>query len=125
MAIKDVNRRAGPYWVWVNGSQLEAKGACTIQPGVLKNDAIIGASKTTGYKQTVQVASIEFAITDHPDLDTIALRNTTNATITVELNNGKRWLVQDAWYAGEGTMTTDEGEIGMRFESNHEIKEIL
>jgi hypothetical protein len=125
MAIKDVNRRAGPYWVWINGALLEAKGACTIQPGVMKNDAIVGAASIHGYKQTVQVASIEFAITDRSDLDTIALRNTSNATIIVELNNGKRWLVQDAWYAGEGTMTTEEGEIGARFESAHEIKEIL
>jgi hypothetical protein len=122
--VTDTNRRAGLIWVSVNGQLLEAKGAFTIQPGLPKRDAIVGADGIHGYKETPQAAYVEGAITDHADLDTVAFRQITNATVTVRLNAGKTWLLEDAWYAGEGSMSTDEGEIGVRFESRHKAKEV-
>jgi hypothetical protein len=122
---KDLNCRAGEIWVTVNGSLIEAKGSFTIQPGVPKRDMIIGADRPHGYKTTPQAAYIEGAITDHMNLDTVDFRKITNATVTVALANDKTWILEDAWYAGEGTMTTDEGEIGFRFESCYPAKEIM
>jgi hypothetical protein len=117
--MADRNRRAGIIYLYVNGERLEAKGTFTINPGIAKRDAIIGADGIHGYKETPQVAFIEGAITDAPDLDTTRLREVTNATITVQLNNGKTITLEDAWYANEGNMTTDEAEIGVRYESKY------
>jgi hypothetical protein len=122
--MTDINRRAGLIWLKVNGQLYEAKGDFTVQPGEPKRDAIIGASGPNGYKETPQVAYIEGALTDRGDLDTVAVRQITNATITLELNNGKTWVLEDAWYANEGAMTTGEGEIGVRFESNYQAREV-
>lgn len=116
--------RAGTIWVQYDGNKLEAKGEYTIQPGQPKRDAILGADGVHGYKETPQVAYIEGATTDHKDLDTVALRNIVDATVTMRLLNGKTWVLDHAWYAGEGTMTTGEGEIGVRFESSYPAKEI-
>ena len=122
--MADKNRRAGLIWVQINGQRIEAKGTFTIQPGQPLRSAIIGADGPHGYAETPQVSYVEGALTDSPDLDTVALRQTTNATVTVELNNGKTWVYDDAWYAGEGAMTTDESEIAVRFESRYPATEM-
>jgi len=43
---------------------------------------------------------------------------------SVELANGKVFVLRNAWYAGEGTVNTDEANIGVRFEADkgEEIK---
>ena len=120
----DRNRRAGLIWVNVNGGQIEAKGEFTIQPGQPLRSGIIGADGIHGYAETPQVSYIEGALTDGPELDSVALRQTTNATVTLELNNGKTWVFEDAWYAGEGAMTTSESEIAVRFESRYPAQEM-
>ncbi len=122
--MADKNRRAGLIWVQVNGQRIEAKGSFTIGAGQPKRDGIIGADGIHGYKETPQIAFVEGALTDNPDLDSVALRNITNATVTVELNNGKTWVFEDAWFAGEGAMTTDESEIAIRFESRYPATEM-
>ena len=122
--MADKNRRAGLIWVQINGQRIEAKGTFTIGAGQPARNPIIGADGVHGYAETPQVAYVEGAMTDSPDLDTVALRQTTNATVTVELNNGKTWVYEDAWYAGEGAMTTDESEIAFRFESRYPATEM-
>ncbi len=113
----DKNRRAGLISVQIDGRMIEAKGAYTLNVGQPKRVAIIGADGVHGYKETPQVPFIEGATTDHVDLDVAALANATNMTVTLGLNNGKSWVLEDAWYAGTAEMSTDEGEINVRFES--------
>jgi len=120
----DKNRRAGRIWLKVNSRMIEAKGTFTINPGQDVRAAIIGADGVHGYKETPQVASIEGAMTDHPDLNVAEFVNITGATVTLELNNGKTWVLEDAWYAGEGNITTEEGEIAVRFECRHPATEM-
>jgi len=120
----DKNRRAGRIWVRVNGKMLEAKGNYTINPGQDKREAVLGADGVHGYKETPQVAYIEGAMTDHPDLGVADFVNITGSTVTLQLNNGKTWVLEDAWYAGEGNITTEEGEIAVRFESRNPATEM-
>ena len=40
-----------------------------------------------------------------------------NVTVTLELIHGKTIVLANAWYAGEGTVTTEEAEIAVRWES--------
>jgi hypothetical protein len=76
----------------------------------------VGADAVHGYKEVPQVPFIEGKITDSSDLDLAELCDVVDATVTLELANGKVIVLRDAWYAGEGTVDTDEGEIGVRFE---------
>jgi hypothetical protein len=122
--LDDKNRRAGVIEVHANGNRMEAKGTFTGNLGYHKRDAIIGADGIHGYKETPQESFLEGAITDHRDLDVAALVQLTNATVTLRLNNGKTWIWEDAWYANEGSMTTDEGEIGVRFVSKYPAIEV-
>lgn len=112
-------RRGGTIAFNVNGVLREAKGSFTYNLGRPKKEAIIGADKPHGYKEMPQVAFIEGAITDSAGLDLDALVTLTDATVTLTVANGKVISLGGAYYAGEGSVTTEEGEIEVRFEGEH------
>ena len=116
--------RGGITVISLDGSVLEAKGDWTYNLGKPKRDAIVGTNKVTGYKTTVQVPYIEGAITDSKDFDHGAFLEVTGATITLQLASGKIVTGNDMWYAGEGSATTGEGEISVRFECEQELEEL-
>jgi hypothetical protein len=116
-------RRAGLIQVRVNGFVYDAKGSWSYNLGRPKREAIIGADGVHGYKETPQVSFVEGEITDHLTLDLGALATIQDATVTLDLANGKQIVINDAWYAGEGTGNTEEGNIGVRFEGAGEGEE--
>ena len=117
-------RVGGVIFVKVDGGQLRAKGEFEYNLGVPKREAIVGMDGTHGYKEDPQVSYISGAVTDEPSLDVKALLNTKDATVTLELANGKVIVLKDAWYAEDGAIKTGEGEIPVRFEGLDEAEEI-
>ncbi len=109
-------RRAGILYLKVNGNQYDAKGNFSYNMGAPKREAIVGADAIHGFKETPQVPFIEGELTDRSDFDLSALLNLENATATLELANGKVFVLRDAWYAGEGTVQTEESNINFRLE---------
>jgi hypothetical protein len=113
-------RRGGIIQVQVNGELYDAKGDFTYNLGRAKREAIVGADGIHGYKETPQVGFIEGEITDRGTLDLDKVVTLKDATVTMELANGKVIVLRDAWYASEGTGNTDEGNVGFRFEGSAE-----
>jgi len=111
------NRRAGRIYLKIDGVLHDAKGSFSYNIGQDKRDGIVGADGIHGYKETPQIPFIEGAITDRSDLDLEALVKQDNVTVTLELVNGKTIVLANAWFAGEATVTTDEAEIAVRWES--------
>lgn len=109
-------RRGGIILLKVNGATYRAKGNFTYNIGRPKRDAIIGADAVHGFKEVPQVSFIEGEITDGSDIKLEQLVTIENATITIELANSKVIVLRDAWFAGEGTGNTEEGNIAVRFE---------
>lgn len=109
-------RKGGIIFVKVDGAQMDAKGNFSYNLGKPKREAIIGADQVHGYKETPQAAFIEGEITDSSTLDLAALVQMENATVTLQLANGKVIALRDGWYAGDGTGNTEEGNIQVRFE---------
>lgn len=110
-------RKGGIIQFQANGVSYDAKGNFTYNIGRPKREAIVGADGVHGFKETPQPSFIEGEITDRASLDLEALVKLKDATVTLGLANGKTVVLRDAWYAGEGTGNTDEGNIGVRFES--------
>lgn len=110
------NAVGGTITITVGGQRQRAKGAWTYNLGVDKKTAVVGADETHGYMREPQVPFMEGEITDHSTLDLRALQETTEATVVLELANGKSIILREAWYAGEGTVSTQEGNIAARFE---------
>lgn len=111
------NRIGGIINVKINGILHRAKGSWSYNLGRPKREAVVGADAVHGFKETPQQAFVEGAITDSPELDLQALVEAREANVTLELANGKVVILEKAWYAGEGTVTTEEGEIEVRFEA--------
>lgn len=109
-------RRAGLIEIKVGGEIQSAKGNFSYNLGRPKREAIPGADGIHGYKETPQVAFIEGAITDRDDLDLEALVVAKNVTVTLTLGNDKMIVLERAWFAGEGTASTEEAEIPVRWE---------
>lgn len=102
----------------VDGDQYNAKGNFSYNLGYPKREGVIGAEAVHGYKETPQLAFIEGEIVDNEEVDLSALVNMTDNVITLQLGSGKVIVLNHAWYAGDGTAQTEEGNIQVRFEAD-------
>ena len=118
------NRKGGIVYVRVGGELLDGKGSWTYGLGLPKQEGFLGTARAAGYKTVPQIAFIEGALTDANDFDLAKFQAVDGETVTLELANGKSIVLSDAWYAGEGTGSTEEGEISVRFESRSEGVEV-
>lgn len=109
-------RVAGLIQVQVDGEIYDAKGSWSYNLGRPKREAIIGSDGVHGFKETPQVAFIEGAITDRGTLDLDALATGRDLTVSLTLGNGKMIVLTGAWFAGEGTGTSEESEVAVRWE---------
>lgn len=96
----------------VNGDLFQAKGSFTYNLGAPKRETVVGSDAVHGYKELPQEPMIEGKITDSPDLDLKGqVLTLADATATLKLANGKIIVLREAFYAGDGNATTEEGEI--------------
>ncbi|EPA95254.1 phage tail tube protein [Pseudomonas sp. G5(2012)] len=110
------NRIGGIIALKVNGDMYFAKGNFTYNLGKPKKEGVVGSDRVHGYKEVPQVPFIEGEITDRNELNLEDLVTLDDATATLELANGKVIMLREAWYAGEGTGNTEEGNIALRLE---------
>lgn len=110
------NRVGGIIFVKVDGVQYKAKGNWTYNLGKLRKEGIAGADGMHGHKALPQVPFIEGVITDSSEMSLEKLLDVDEATVTLELANGKVISLSKAWFAGDGNGSTEEGEIEARFE---------
>lgn len=110
------NRIGGLISLKINGDIYFAKGNFTYNLGIPRKEGVVGADRVHGYKETPQIPYIEGEITDRRELSLEALQETTDATVTLELANGKVIVLRQAWYASEGVGNTEEGNVECRFE---------
>lgn len=110
-------RVGGIIFIKADGVQYQAKGSWTYNFGKAKREGIVGSDKVHGYKEMPQIPFVEGAITDSGDISAEQLLDLTDVTVTLELANGKVGVWRNAWFAGDGNITTEEGEIAARFEA--------
>lgn len=110
--------RGGLLAVKVDGVTYSAVGNFTYNIGAPVRAALIGATQVDGYSETPQSAFIAGEFRDGEDVDTEKLVKITDATITLELANGKTLVLANAWYEGEGTGNSQEGNFAVRFASD-------
>lgn len=109
-------RIGGIIFFKVDGAQFSAKGEFSYNLGVPKKTMVAGSDSIHGFKEEPQVPYIEGAVTDNDELDLAALQSVRDATVTLQLANGKVVVLEFAVYASDGVVTTSEGQIEARFE---------
>lgn len=108
-------RRAGLIQLQINGEISDAKGEFTYDLGAPMRSEVVGADRVHGYTEEPKAPFIEGAITDRGTLDVDALTRGKDLTITLALANGKMIVLRDAWYSGDGTASTKEGEVKVKW----------
>lgn len=111
-----MNAVGGTITLTVAGERMRAKGAFTYNLGRDMKEGVVGADGVHGYKTAPRLPFIEGEVTDHADLDVAAMQDATDVTVVLELANGKGVVLREAWYAGEGNVQTEEGNIAARWE---------
>lgn len=111
------NRRvAGIAYLKVDGRQLETSGEFTINPGQPKREGKLGTARIAGFKEEPQIPMIEGKLVLTRDLSLLDITKITEATVSVVAPNGATYVLREAWFSGEGTYTTGEGEVAVKFE---------
>lgn len=112
------NRRvAGVLFLKVDGELFQAKGEFTYNINPFKRESVVGADGIHGFKEIPKVVFIDGAITDSDELDLQGFQSIRDATITLELANGKIIVLREAFYADDGDVNATDGEIKVRFEA--------
>lgn len=113
-------RVGGIIQVQVDGLIYKAKGDFTYNLGNPKRMPVMGSDTVHGFTEEPQIGFIEGEFTDMLTLKMGALTKIEGATVTIKLGVGKMFVLNNAYYAGEGTVNTKEGNIGVRFEGRGE-----
>jgi len=115
-----MSRIAGYLTLQMNGEIYNAVGNFTYNIGSPKRETLVGPDRIHGHKELPQVGYIEGEIRDSSDLDLATLTTITNATATLQLANGKTFLLKDAVYTADGNVQTEEANIQLRLEGKGE-----
>jgi len=111
------NRKGGIVFLSINGQRYDCKGSVEYNLGVNKRETITGVDAVHGYSEMPAPATASMTITDSGSLDVKSLQNLDDATVVLELANGKIATFYEAWQTGDNNVTTEEGEIACQFDS--------
>lgn len=107
----------GIFNLKINGTLMSAKGDFTYNHGGIKHEAMVaGNGQIPGFKSSRVVPFIEGELMDSSELDVKALQSVKDGEITLELANGKVFVLTGAHWAGDGNVGTEEGNIAIRYE---------
>lgn len=108
-------RRSGLSSLTINGEVYNHSGTVSYNLGEpLRRAQLDESGATVGYFEEPQENFIETQIIDADTLDLEALVNLTDATVTIQLANGKVLTQRSAWYSGDGNAESREGKITFR-----------
>lgn len=109
-------RRAGIIQLQVQGEIQDCGGEFTYNLGRTKRETIVGPDSVHGFTEKPQAPFIEGEIIDRGTLDVSTLVTGKDLTITLSLANGKVIVLRDGWFSGEGTASTDNAKIPVRWD---------
>jgi len=110
------NKKAGTAYVSLDGEQLALKGGweCNFDP--YETEALTGQSGVVGYKEMHNVPFIAGDAYLDDEITPEDLAAVRDATVQIELADGKVGVLQNAWKAGTITVNSEEGTMAVRFE---------
>lgn len=110
------NALGGTAFLKVDGTQYLLRGNFKVYPNNKERTGVAGADGVHGYTEKYDVPSIEGDISDTGGLSIQGLLNITNSTVTLELVNGKTYMLSNAWYAGQANLNGVDGSLPVKFE---------
>lgn len=110
------NKVGGVAFLKVDGAQYLLRGELIVSIDPFVRTGVAGQDSVHGYTEAPRVPFISATLTDTGGLSLQQLQRITCSTVTVELNNGKVYILRDAWTAEARELNTTEGSMAVRFE---------
>jgi hypothetical protein len=114
----------GVAYLWADGIQLRVRGDFKVQAMNFQMEGVAGQDGVHGYKRVPIIPEVSANVSDDGSLSIQTLATMTNATITIELDNGKVYVYQQAWFNGPAELDTGEGQIPVKFQSRTAYEEL-
>lgn len=113
----------GTAYLKVDGQQFQLQGDLEIMPDDVEREGVAGQDGPHGYLERPRVPQISGTFSDDPALTFAGIARMTDVTVTVELINGKVFILRNAWTAESRTLSTNEGRYqvvwqGLRMEED-------
>jgi len=116
--MADTSRRlSGVAYFTVDGTSYMLAGDFSYSPSQVKRETISGMDGVHGYKETPIPGFIQATLRDAGGLSVAAFNAMTNATVTIELANGKIVTARNAWTVDSQEVKGAEATFDVRFES--------
>jgi len=106
----------GVAYIKVDGTQYLLRGDLTVSPDMFERKGVAGQDGIHGYTETPRMPTIKATLTDIGGLSLEAFQHMTAVTVTVELNNGKVYVLRDAWTSAARELNTSEGSLDVTWE---------
>lgn len=107
---------AGTLMMRVDGQQYRMGGKFAIYPGPIERTGVAGLDGPVGFTQKFVIPRFDADIYDSGGLSLMQIQAITDSNITVQLVNGKNYVLTDAWYSGEEELNAVDGKISAKFE---------
>lgn len=108
---------AGTCYLQVDGTPYELQGNWKVQPNSIKREGVVGMSGPLGPKETPVHPEISGEISDSGGLSVQQLQKIIDSTVTLELINGKVYILPRAWWADTSDIDCAEGKIPAKFQA--------
>lgn len=109
-------RLGGIVRLQIDGEVYRVVGDFTFNDGQPMREGQVGSDEVHGYIERPQIPYLQGQVRDSRDLDVAAMKRAKNVTASLELSNGKLFVLYEAWFASEGEMSTAGGEIDAKWE---------
>jgi hypothetical protein len=107
---------AGTVYLRIDGRQYRARSEIKVNAVNIEREGVIGQDGVHGYIERPALPFIEGKMTDSADLSTQLLAQQCNVSVTIELLNGKNYVLRNAWCTKAAPVDTTDGSIEFRFE---------
>jgi Phage tail tube protein len=110
-------RVAGVAFVRCDGRQYSLRGNLVVSIDSSEREGIPGQDGVHGYIERPRVPFCEADLSDIGGLSIEQLRNMSNVTVQVELANGKKYVLRNAWTSTALELNTSDGQTTCRWEA--------
>jgi hypothetical protein len=107
----------GSAFLKADGKQYDLHGNLTVYTGGTEQESVSGMDGVHGYTEKPTVPFLEADLSDSGGLSLEELGAIRDATITVELNNGKVYAFQEAWVMKTPELNVADARMTVRFEA--------
>jgi hypothetical protein len=111
------DRLGGEFEIKCNGKTIRAVGTFTFTHGGEQREGQVSSRAVDGFTSKERIPGAKGQMRDYKGINTKEdITKIDNATFTAKAGNGKTFILEGAWYSGNGEIDLDMGVINFEFQ---------